>query len=235
MDFRQLSQEHRAIISLADDFLVQGHILTAVSGWGPELEINIALSSMGQDNLGHARLLYSVVVGTSREEINSAIYERADAHQYLARGLSWLYSQEWEILLAKHLLANRLLEVASRSLGALGMAELSEHLERIEVERSFHKDFWNTWTAQTLGGSSEARDRVQRSVAAVWPLAQQFLFDVDSDADNLESEEVALRRAVEAFGILGGPSSETMFSVDDDRNQVLDELRYVYTQAPGRW
>ena len=36
------------LVRLSDDDLLTGHVLTSVAGWGPELEINIALSSMGR-------------------------------------------------------------------------------------------------------------------------------------------------------------------------------------------
>ena len=64
------------VIRLADDDLLTGHVLTSVAGWGPELEINIALSSMGQDEIGHARRLYALVI-PDRADIERFVYEQA--------------------------------------------------------------------------------------------------------------------------------------------------------------
>src|SRR5262245_9354229 len=47
------------VLSLADDALVLGHRLSEWSGRGPMLEEDIALSNLGLDLIGQARLLYS--------------------------------------------------------------------------------------------------------------------------------------------------------------------------------
>jgi ring-1,2-phenylacetyl-CoA epoxidase subunit PaaC len=46
------------LLALADDELVLGHRHSEWTGWAPYLEEDLAFSSIGQDEVGHARLLY---------------------------------------------------------------------------------------------------------------------------------------------------------------------------------
>ncbi|HEX2025724.1 MAG TPA: Phenylacetic acid catabolic protein, partial [Actinomycetota bacterium] len=48
------------LLSLADDELVLGHRHSEWTGWAPYLEEDLAFSSIGQDEIGHARLLYEI-------------------------------------------------------------------------------------------------------------------------------------------------------------------------------
>ena len=50
------------LLALADDELVLGHRLSEWTGWVPYLEADLALSSIAQDELGHARALYRLAV-----------------------------------------------------------------------------------------------------------------------------------------------------------------------------
>ena len=77
-------------------------MLTSLAGWGPELEINIALSSMGQDEIGHARRLYGLVAG-GPAATERLVYERPGA-EFLASPLARTYPTEWEGLLARQYL-----------------------------------------------------------------------------------------------------------------------------------
>ena len=46
------------IMALADDELILGHRHSEWTGWAPHLEEDLAFSSIAQDEMAHARLLY---------------------------------------------------------------------------------------------------------------------------------------------------------------------------------
>jgi ring-1,2-phenylacetyl-CoA epoxidase subunit PaaC len=69
-------------LSLADDALVLGHRLSEWSGQAPSLEEDIALSNLGLDLIGQARLFYAIAAdaeGQGREEDAFAYFRDADA------------------------------------------------------------------------------------------------------------------------------------------------------------
>ncbi|MDG2201686.1 MAG: phenylacetate-CoA oxygenase subunit PaaI, partial [Phycisphaerales bacterium] len=51
-------QDANLVLSLADDLLMLGHVQGDWTGLGPILEEDIASSSMSQDDLSHALVLY---------------------------------------------------------------------------------------------------------------------------------------------------------------------------------
>ena len=53
------------LLALADDELVMGHRLSEWTGWVPYVEEDLAMSSIAQDEIGHARALYEIA-STSR-------------------------------------------------------------------------------------------------------------------------------------------------------------------------
>ena len=53
----------RCSCALADDELIIGHRHSEWTGWAPHLEEDLAFSSIAQDEMAHARLLYGLVGG----------------------------------------------------------------------------------------------------------------------------------------------------------------------------
>ncbi|HYU57528.1 MAG TPA: Phenylacetic acid catabolic protein, partial [Actinomycetota bacterium] len=46
------------LLALADDELIIGHRHSEWTGWAPHIEEDLAFSSIAQDEMAHARLLY---------------------------------------------------------------------------------------------------------------------------------------------------------------------------------
>ena len=54
------------VLALADDEMVLGHRHSEWTGWAPYLEEDLAFSSIAQDEMAHARVLYELAAGRSR-------------------------------------------------------------------------------------------------------------------------------------------------------------------------
>src|SRR5207247_6905394 len=48
------------LLALADDELILGHRHSEWTGWAPHIEEDLAFSSIAQDEMAHARLLYAL-------------------------------------------------------------------------------------------------------------------------------------------------------------------------------
>src|SRR6266508_1963759 len=48
------------LLALADDELIMGHRHSEWTGWAPHIEEDLAFSSIAQDEMAHARLLYQL-------------------------------------------------------------------------------------------------------------------------------------------------------------------------------
>ena len=95
----QVPGAHELVLALADDELCIGQNL----GWwiavGPFLEEDLALTSISQDELGHARALY----GLLSDDIDAMAYGR-EAHEYLCAHITELPCHDWAETLVRHFL-----------------------------------------------------------------------------------------------------------------------------------
>ena len=242
------------LIRLADDALLTGHLLTSVASWGPELEINIALSSMGQDEIGHARRFYALVI-PDQAEIERFVYERALA-DFRASALARTYPREWEALLARQYLGETAGAARAAAAGRGTRAGFAELLAEMGHEQRYHLDFWSAWLATTSTRSAEARQRVQHALDQMWPLAAaSFLPDDPAATESalglpagvLEAARrdwaASVRQACGPLGLevrdgtgqAGGAGQQDSGPAADRLAVMLADMRSVYATAPGSW
>jgi ring-1,2-phenylacetyl-CoA epoxidase subunit PaaC len=91
-----------ALLALADDELVIGHRHSEWLGLSPFLEEDLTLSSIAQDEFGHARALYGLIWPdwTDRD----AGVTRRPASQWRSCALTELSGNPWELSLVRHFL-----------------------------------------------------------------------------------------------------------------------------------
>jgi ring-1,2-phenylacetyl-CoA epoxidase subunit PaaC len=96
------NKTYAALLALADDELVIGHRHSEWLGLSPFLEEDLTLSSIAQDEFGHARALYALIWPdwSSRD----ADITRRPAEQWRSCALTELDGRPWELSLARHFL-----------------------------------------------------------------------------------------------------------------------------------
>lgn len=230
------------LTAAADDELLTGHVLTSVAGWGPELELNIALSSIGQDELGHALRLYEFLLG-ERAQVERFVYERP-AEEFRAMALTRVYPRRWESVLVRQYLYETAAAATTAVLAAAGRPDVAALFGEMVPEERYHLDFWATWLRTTTGRGSDGKRRVQRALDEVWPLAVAS-FDAGDPAleRDLGLDEGALGAAREAWAAdvaavaaeLGLELRGDTSTLPDALDEMLEEMRCVYRTAPGSW
>ncbi|MCW3067026.1 MAG: phenylacetic acid degradation protein [Solirubrobacterales bacterium] len=221
------------LLKMADEELFVGHVLTSVAGFGPELETNLAMSSMGQDEIGHARLLYGLVAGPDGAVINSLVYDR-EPPEFHAAPIASVYTEDWAVLLVKHLLYETADAERMRLVGACDAAGVAAIAGRVGHEEQFHLDYWHTWCERTMD-VPEGPARVQAALDELWPSAHElFLFGGFAGAEVAAakgrwSDEVTALCARYGLELRDGPV------LADGRGRILEEMRSVYSAAPGAW
>jgi phenylacetate-CoA oxygenase PaaI subunit len=232
------------LVGVADDELLTGHVLTSVAGWGPELELNIAMSSIGQDEIGHARRLYEFLLGDGAE-VERFVYERPAA-EFRATALTRTYPSRWESVLVRQYLYETADAARTAVLAASGRADVAALFGEMVHEERYHLDFWTTWLRSTVSKGVEGRRRVQLALDEVWPLAQaSFGGPVPADDEvDLGLPAGALTAAYRAWaaevevalaelGLVSRTDDGT--TVPDALDAMLEEMRCVYRTAPGSW
>src|SRR3954451_1134919 len=64
------------LLALADDEFILGYRNSEWTGIAPMLEEDVAFSSMSQDEIGHARLYYTILAGRIGADADQAVYGR---------------------------------------------------------------------------------------------------------------------------------------------------------------
>lgn len=230
------------LTKLADEELFVGHVLTSIAGFGPELEVNLALSSIGQDELGHCRLLHILVVGSDRRAVNGAIWGRP-TDGFLAADLAAAYTEDWAACVAAHLLYDTADAHRITLLAGCDDDEVRSVAAKVAVEERYHVDFWSTWLRTTVAAGADARARMQVAFDRFLPLAGDLFDPVDGDQLGLAPEVWAEAHAawhdetsdrLDAVGLVArwdGPHPD----LAADRDRITDELHFVHREAPGRW
>src|ERR1041384_5987637 len=110
-------------MALADDELVLGHRHSEWTGWAPHIEEDLAFSSIAQDEIAHARLLYGLgteLAGRDQDDLamgrepsesrNAVLCERPNG--------------DWGYSLARHYLYDTADDVRLRALAESSWPEL---------------------------------------------------------------------------------------------------------------
>ena len=182
------------LLALADDDFVTGYTNSEWTGIAPMLEEDLAFSSLAQDELGHARLLYEVlaeVEGTTADALAYARPASGFRHACLVerpRG-DWAYS------VSRQFLYDTADYVRLESLQASSYAPLASAAASIIREERYHLLHANTWLERLARGSVEARARQRQAFIDLWPDALGIF------------EPVQGEQALVAAGVLPEPAN----------------------------
>lgn len=227
------------LLKMADEELFVGHVLTSTAGWGPELEINLAMSSIGQDEIGHARVLYGLLGDADSASVSALVYERP-ADQFHAAALSSVYSTDWATLVVKHFLYETADQHRVQLLADCTVDQVAAVAERVRDEETYHLDFWTTWFHRTLD-ARQGPSRVQSALDELWPSGGE-LFDFSTsergglaDPATVDEHRQRWSDGVAAVCQERGLVLREGPTIPAATDRILDEMRLVYKTAPGSW
>ena len=132
------------LLEYADDELILGWRDSEWTGIAPNLEEDVAFSSIAQNEIGHARALYELAardLGTTADEL---AFDRAPDEYRCAR-LVELRLPSWEHTIARHVLYEQADAARLERLKASGDAEvagLAAKIDREEVYHRLHAEMW---------------------------------------------------------------------------------------------
>lgn len=176
------------LLAFADDEHLMGQQHTEWIGVAPFLEEDLAFASIGQDELGHAALLYELVLTEAAIEptdatVDGLAYYRSAA-DYRSSTMVEFPSTDWAVALVRHWLYDTVEElrwglVAESSLAPL--AEIAAHAAR---EESFHRRHADALLDQLLS-AADARTRLTQALTEVAAHLPSLLAPVAGEADAL--------------------------------------------------
>jgi ring-1,2-phenylacetyl-CoA epoxidase subunit PaaC len=154
------------LLAMADDELILGHRHSEWTGWAPHIEEDLAFSSIAQDEIAHARLMYGLAKEfTGRQPDDLALGRRPE--EYRNAVLCERPNRDWGYTVARQYLYDRADDVRLRTLVDSSWGELSELAKLMLLEERYHLDHARAWFERvTSGPSLTARERFAQGLSA---------------------------------------------------------------------
>lgn len=192
------------VLAFADDEHVIGQRHTEWTGLGPFLEEDLALTSIAQDELGHAAGLYSLLT----DDVDHLAFFR-EASDYRS---CWLVEQpgtDWAMALVRHWLYDLAERHRWEAVTASSDSRLSGLAGRALREEAYHRRHAIALVDRLLTASEESRVHVTEAIDAYLPLAVALFEPVEGEGEAL------------AEGLVTRPMQEL---VEDWWNEVDETL-----------
>ncbi len=165
-------------LALGDDALVLGHRLTEWSSRAPMLEEDIALSNLGLDLIGQARLFYTYageVEGKGRREDDLAYFRDAAAYRNLL--IVELEIGDFAHTIARQFLYAAFVHPYFQALAKSGDARLAEIAAKAVKEMAYHLRHASEWMIRLGDGTAESKRRVTSALDDLWGYTDE-MFEV---------------------------------------------------------
>ncbi len=146
------------ILAFADDEHLMGQQHTEWIGVTPFLEEDLAFASIGQDELGHAALLYELLVGDDDVAIDRLAFFRAEG-EYRSCWLAERAGDDWAEALVRHWMYDLAEQHRWDLVADSSLTPLAEVSVRAGREESFHRRHADS-LLDALLTDPEARDRL---------------------------------------------------------------------------
>jgi len=151
------------LLALADDELIIGHRMSEWTGWVPYVEEDLAFSSIAQDEMAHARLLYEIVSATGVDTLALG----RQPHEYRNAVICERPNRDYAYTLARHFLYDTADAVRVEALRASSWKELAEAFDVVTLEERYHLEHARTWFRRIANGPVEARAKLTTALQDV--------------------------------------------------------------------
>lgn len=182
-------------LALADDTLVLGHRLSEWSSKAPTLEEDIALSNLGLDVIGQARLFYQLAArleGKGRDEDKLAYFR--DAPEFRNVLLVELPRGDFAFTMGRQLVVTAFLHPYYAAMTRSTVPDFAEIAAKAVKEMAYHVRHSAEWVIRLGDGTEESRRRMIAALDALWPYVGE-LFEMTVGERRLVASGAAPDRA----------------------------------------
>ena len=203
------------LLAMADDEFVIGFSDSEWTGIAPLLEEDVAMSSLAQDELGHAQALYALLaeVIDDGRDADAIAYDRPVEGYYHARLLDHPRG-DWADTIARRYLYDTADGIRLDALAESSYTPLRELVAKIRREERYHLMHVSAWLERLASAGGEPRERLLLALDRLAPDAGTVLSPlpndlslvmagiIDSSFDELDSRwRVEVGRVFERLGL----------------------------------
>ena len=155
------------LLSMADDEFVSGFTDSEWTGIAPILEEDVAMSSIAQDELGHARALYELLAAVVDDgrDADAIAYDR-EPSEYRHAALLDHARGDWADTIARRFLYELADEARVASIGG-GYPPLADLVAKLRREERYHRMHAVAWVRRLAEGGPEARAHLDAAMAGL--------------------------------------------------------------------
>ncbi|MEX0997566.1 MAG: 1,2-phenylacetyl-CoA epoxidase subunit PaaC [Flavobacteriaceae bacterium] len=176
------------ILQIADNSLILGQRLGELTGHGPSLETDIALTNMSLDLFGQVRSYYQYIAQLSGEDkteddIAFLRLERDYKNVLLVEqpntDFGYVITRQYFFDVFHLLLMQELQHSKDETLSAVAKKGIKEV--------SYHKRFSGDWVKRLGDGTEESHKRIQEAVNDLWPFTNELFEMTEADKQATEA------------------------------------------------
>jgi ring-1,2-phenylacetyl-CoA epoxidase subunit PaaC len=181
--------------SMADDEFVIGFSDSEWTGIAPQLEEDVAISSLAQDEIGHAAALYALLGELTGEDPDAIAYDREPVAYRHCRLLDHRRG-DWAMTIARRFIYDTADGVRLEALAGGSWAPLADLVGKLVREERYHRMHASVWLDRLACGGDEARSRLLAALTTLGPDAATVFSPLPDEAALIEA------------GILASPMPE---------------------------
>lgn len=203
------------LFQLADDELTLGHRDAEWLGTSPDIEGDVAFSSIAQDEVGHALFYLERLHELGESDPDTLAFNRELS---LRRNAILLEREngDWAYSITRHYFYDLFDQLRLTAMHGSSYQPLAEGVRKIEREEYYHLLHMKLWFTRLARAGGEAKERIERAVTDIWP-----------DLNGLFSFGTHEQKLVE-LGII-------TVSADALRDKWLAEMKTIFTEAGLTW
>jgi ring-1,2-phenylacetyl-CoA epoxidase subunit PaaC len=186
------------LLALADDELVIGHRHSEWTGWAPYIEEDLAFSSIAQDEMAHARLLYEIAGQLTGEDPDALALGRKPP-EYRNAVLCERPNGDWGFTVARQYLYDTADEVRLAALAGSSFKDLADAVGTIQLEERYHLEHGRLWFRRLAEGPVQAREHLADGLSQALPEAMA-LFETLPGEKALLDDSVIRRSSEDLLG-----------------------------------
>jgi ring-1,2-phenylacetyl-CoA epoxidase subunit PaaC len=169
------------LLAMADDEFVLGFWDSEWTGIAPILEEDVAMSSVSQDEIGHAKALYELLAELTGEDADRIAFGRpADGYRHAA--LMNHARTDWAFSIARRFLYEHADAVRLESLAASAYQPLADLAVKMRREETYHLLHFDLWLRRLAEGGDDSRTRLSDAIDRLWPDAQAVFAPLAGEA-----------------------------------------------------
>jgi ring-1,2-phenylacetyl-CoA epoxidase subunit PaaC len=226
------------LLSMADDEFVLGFWDSEWTGIAPILEEDVAMSSVSQDEIGHAKALYELLAGLTGDDADRIAFGRPP-EGYRHAALMNHARTDWAFSIARRFLYEHADAVRLESIAGSSYQPLADLAVKMRREETYHLLHFDLWLRRLAEGGDDSHARLAAAIEGLWPDAQAVFAPLAGEAclvaagilpDSLETLRVRwLERASARLVAANLPvPAEGARPAADGRTRRTDEFAWLH-------